>query len=263
MGIFGKKKAVNPEKEYQSAVDAEYKKMEKLRSKRNDRREHIVECIATMKDCRTSFNQAISQERDIAKRKQRTALPIDRERTRIREAAIGILTVDMALFDLESVRSESDLNAAMNQMGKALKQLIRLDNSTPNISGGSRKFIDMFYPGFRSMVEESENYVYVKKEKDSSKHSEGIDIASMYEIPPEIRNRIDSTFVENLLQGDSYEMAMFKAQHGSKVEVTQSREVLERVNSLSADQWDRINALAAETDDVDLAEDSYSQSGGF
>lgn len=263
MGIFGKKKAVDPEKEYQAAIDAEYKRMEKLRAKRNNRREHIVECIAIMKDCRTSFNQAIKQERDIAKRKQRGALPIDRERARIREAAIGILTVDMALFDLESVRSENDLNTAMNQMGKALKQLIRLDNTTPNISGNSRKFIDMFYPGFRSMVEEQENYVYVKKEKEASKQGEGIDISSMYEIPPEIRKRIDSVFVENLLQGDSYEIAMFKAQHGSKVEVTQTHEVIDRTDSLSADQWDRINALAAETDDVDFAEDSYNQSGGF
>lgn len=262
MGIFGKKKAFDPEKEYQSAIDAEYKRMEKIRAKRNDRHAHIVECINTMKDCRTSFNQAIMQERDIAKRKQRSAIPIDRERTRIREAAIGILTVDMALFDLESVRSEADMNAAMNRMGKALRQLIRLDNSTPNISGNSRKFIDMFYPGFRGMVEETENYVYVKKEKNKENHGDPIDIATMYEIPPEIRNRINATFVENLLQGDSYEIAMFKAQHGGKVEVTPNGE-LNQVDTLSSQQWDRINALAAEADDVDLGQDSYRGSEEF
>jgi hypothetical protein len=258
MGIFGKKKTVDPEKEYQSAVDAEYKRMEKLRAKRNNRQEHIVECITTMRDCRTSFNQAIMTERDLAKRKQRSALPIDRERIRIREAAIGILTVDMALFDLESVRSEADLNAAMNQMGKALKQLIRLDNATPNISNSSRKFIELFYPGFRGVVAETENYTYVKKAKDKSAHGEAVDIASMYEIPEEIRNRIDSTFVENLLQGDSYEMAMFKAQHAGKIETNTAGEVTQ-TDALSQQQWDRINALAAEADDVDLGQDSYGR----
>ena len=258
MGIFGRKKTVDPEKEYMAAVDAEYKRMEKLRAKRNSRQEHIVECITTMRDCRTSFNQAIMTERDIAKRKQRTGLPIDRERTRMREAAIGILTVDMALFDLESVRSEADMNAAMNQMGKALKQLIRLDNATPNISNSSRKFIELFYPGFRGIVEETENYTYVKKAKDAAKNGEAVDVASMYEIPEEIRNRIDSTFVENLLHGDSYEMAMFKAQHAGKVDVNAAGEV-SRSDSLSEQQWDRINALAAEADDVDLAQDSYGR----
>lgn len=262
MGIFGKKKNIDPEKEYNNAVEAEYKRMEKLRAKRNNRHEHIVECITTMKDCRTSFNQAIMTERDIAKRKQRSAIPVDRERTRIREAAIGILTVDMALFELESVRSEADLNSAMNQMGKALKQLVKLDNSTPNISNSSRKFIEMFYPGFRSMVEETENYTYIKKEKDKAKNGEAIDIASMYEIPAEIRNRINSTFVENLMQGDSYEMAMFKAQHAGKVEVTPTHEV-NMVETLSDQQWDRINALAAEADDVDFAKDTYGSTGEF
>lgn len=261
MGIFGKKKNVDPEKEYKSAVDAEYKRMEKLRAKRNNRHEHIVECVTTMKDCRTSFNQAIMTERDIAKRKQRTGLPVDRERTRIREAAIGILTVDMALYDLETIRSEADLNAAMNQMGKALKQLIKLDNATPNISNSSRKFIDLFYPGFRNIVEETENYTYVKKDKVTSKSGEAMDIASMYEIPEEIRNRIDSTFVENLMQGDSYEMAMFKAQHAGKMDTAVNAES-SKLGSLSEQQWDRINELAAEADDVDIGLDSYGRTEG-
>lgn len=262
MGIFGKKKNVDPEKEYNDAIDAEYKRMEKLRAKRNSRQEHIVECVTTMRDCRTSFNQAIMTERDIAKRKQRSAIPIDRERTRIREAAIGILTVDMALYELETVRSEADLSAAMNQMGKALKQLVKLDNATPNISNSSRNFMDLFYPGFRSMVDETENYIYVKKDKDKSKQGEGIDIASMYEIPAEIRNRINNTFVENLLQGDSYDIAMFKAQHAGKVEVSSVGEVTP-VETLTDQQWDRINALAAEADDVDLGLDSYGRTEGI
>lgn len=255
MGIF-KKKTVDPEKEYNAAIDAELKRMEKIRAKRNTRQEHIVECITTMKDCRTTFNQTIMAERDIAKRKQRSAIPIDRERTRIREAAIGILTVDMALFDLESVRSEQDLNLAMNTMGKALKQLVRLDNSTRNISNTSRKFIDLFYPGFRAMVEDTENYTFEKKDREKGKQGEGVNVASMYEIPAEIRNRIDNTFVENLLNGDNYDIAMFKAQHGKKAEAVMGVEVSAE-DALSKQQWDRINALAAEEDDVDLGADSY------
>lgn len=255
--IFGGEKSAN--QAYHDAVEAEYKRMEKVRAKRGSRQAHINECVAVMKDCRTKFNQAITDERKIALKKNHSGIPTDRERNRIRDAAIGILTVDMALFDLESIKSEADLNAAMNQMGKALFQMIRLDQTNTNISTTSRSFIDLFYPSFKNMVEEENNYTVAKQKKEKVKRGEGTDIMAIYEIPKEIRDRIDDTFVDNLMQGDSYTIAMYKA----RMKPTQkTAEVHTAVNSDSTLDWDRINELAAVEDNLDLGSDSYGRSGG-
>ena len=158
MGVFDNLKKMFGTKEqtlsesFDAAVQAEYQRMEKIREKRGTRQNHVNECISVMKDCRTKFTQVIAEERKIAMKKSYNGIPDSRERTRIREAAIGILTVDMALFDLESISSEAELNAAMNQMGKALWQMIRLDQTNGGISASSRSFIDLFYPSFKCDV---------------------------------------------------------------------------------------------------------------
>lgn len=261
MGILGKifgSEKKTPSQVYHDAVEKEYKRMEALRAKRGSRQKHITECIVVMKDCKTKFNQAIADERKIAMKKNHSGIPTDRERNRIRDAAIGILTADMALFDLESISSEADLNAAMNQMGKALFQMIRLDQSNTNISATSRSFIDLFYPNFKSMLQEEENYTVAKKNKEKVKHGEGTDIMTIYEIPKEIRDRIDDVFVDNLMQGDTYTMAMHKA----RMNPTKKNTEVHTTTSDSNTDWDRINALAAEEDDMDLGSDSYGKSGG-
>lgn len=211
LDIFKGKKNQSVEDQYQSQVDAEFKRMEKVRKTIGAREAQVRECRSVMNDCRGAFEQAIRTERDIAIKKKRDMIPVDREQTRIREAAIGILVTEMALLDLESISSEMDLNSAMNQMGKALKQLVRLDNSVSSISSTSRKFIDMFYPGFRSMIEGTEQYTFAKKAQQELQKGEERNIASMYEIPKQLRDRIDDTFVENLMAGDSYQMAKLKA----------------------------------------------------
>ena len=198
---------------FEAAVDAEHKKMKKNQEKKEKRQQKITECVLVMKECKASFENAIRQEREISLKKKRSMIPIDRERTRIREAAIGIMVTDMALLELESISSEADLNSAMNQMGKALKQLVRLDNTVSSISNTSRKFIDMFYPGFNSLIEGTEQYDFSKKAKVSLEQGEDQKIASMYEIPQEMRDRIDDELVDDLLAGDSYRAAMFKAVH--------------------------------------------------
>lgn len=255
MGIFDKLfgRELEPGEQYKKDVEATHKQMQKLMANEKAKRDHITKCVILMKECRSKFVTAIMTEREIANKKKRTGIPTDRERTRIHEAAIGILTVDMALFDLESISSEADLNKAMNNMGKALRQLIRLDNSTATISNSAKNFIDMFYPSFKSLVNDSENYTAVKKTTESAKKGQPTDIVSIYEIPQEIRARINDTFVDNLMDGDSYEMAMFKAVNGPVKD-----KVSESVGGggLSAEEIARLNALADERDDGSIVDSS-------
>lgn len=247
LDIF-KKKDKTVEGKYESEVNAEYKRMEKLRQARGNRESQILECRMVMKECRASFEQTIRTERDIAMKKQRDLLPVNREKTRIREAAIGIMVTEAALLDLESISSEMDLNSAMNQMGKALKQLVRLDNSGATIGSRSRKFMDMFYPGFRSLVESTEQYTFAKKAKVELEQGEQQNIASLYEIPQEMRSRINDTFVNNLMAGDSYQMAKFKAfsKSMSKESSTLSAD-LDLPDDDQASFMARIDALADES----------------
>ena len=231
--------------QYKRDVEATHKQMQKMMANEAARRDHITKCVVLMKECRTKFVSSIMTEREVATKKKRTGIPIDRERTRIREAAIGILTVDIALLDLESIASEADLNRAMNNMGKALRQLIHLDNTTSAISGSARYFVDAFYPGFKNLVNDSENYNAVKKAADSAKKKDPKEVESLYEIPKEIRDRIDDSFVENLLAGDSYEMAMFKAQYHA-VPSKEHKSDSDGCGGMSEAEWDRITKLAAQ-----------------
>lgn len=211
--LFGKE--LTPAEQLEKDIQEEQARLDKLAKQFAARHEQLLECNLVMQDCRRVFNETILDERELAREKRRKGLPTDRERTRIEEAAIGIMVTDIALMDLDSIKSESDLNRALNTMGKALKQLVRMDNSVAGINRTSRNFIDMFFPGFKSMVEDSQNYTSMKNNATTIKRStEGQDLSSIYEIPQSVRSRIDSTFVDNLLKGDSYKMAMSKAVNG-------------------------------------------------
>ncbi len=244
----------DPGAKYNKEVDALDKKIHNIMAKENTRREHISDCVVLMKDCRKKFAATIAEERNIAKEKSFSNLPTKREEDRVKEAAIGILTVDMALFDLDSISSESDMNKAMNSMGKALRQLVRLDNSTTAISASARNFIDMFFPGFKAMVAEGENYTAVKRTSGSAKSGQPTDLVSIYEIPKEIRDRIDSAFVDNLMKGDTYEIANFKAQKGSTVKQAEGKTEAYPVTGavMSEEEKKRIAALAGVADTATL-----------
>lgn len=210
--VFGNDEQ-DPVAAFNAQVEAEDKKMRKVRAAKEKRVTKVMDCVLVMQECKTAFENTIRQEREIANKKKRNMIPIDRERARLREAAIGIMVADMALLDLESISSEADLNSALNQMGKALRQLVYLDNTVASISNTSRKFIDQFYPGFQSLIEGTEQYDFGKKAKVALEQGEEQKIASMYEIPQEMRERIDDSFVDDLLAGDTYRTAMFKAIH--------------------------------------------------
>ena len=257
--LFGKE--LSPAEQLNKEIQEEQARLDKLAKQFAARREQLLECNLVMQDCRRVFNETILTEYDLAARKRRQGLPTDRERTRIQEAAIGIMVTDTALMDLESIKSESDLNRAMNTMGKALRQMVRMDNSVAGISRTSRNYIDMFFPGFKSMVDDSENYTSMKKTANTVKNSsEGTDISSIYEIPASIRARIDDTFVDNLLKGDSYKMAMAKAVH-SDLNLNPQRSYTEpQSNAGTSSAISRADAIlkAAENQpETDIDDDSY------
>ena len=256
MGIMDKikgtfKKDLTPEEQYRRDVEAADRRQQAAVKDVNKRREQIANCRMVMHDCERTFNITIDTERDIATKKRRIGSPVERERERVRMAAIGLLVTDMALLELDSISSEADMNSAMNQMGKALKQLVRLDNRIAGISESSRKFIDMFYPGIRGMIEETENYTSSKRVREIREMGEAKDIATMYEIPAEVRDRIDDTFVDNLMSGDSYKMAMFKSVN-LQPEVRVTDEV-ERFASSSGVR-SRVDSILGDSEEIDLSD---------
>lgn len=192
---FGKKKKPEaPGDDFLAAAAKDYKATEKRLAAKEKRQLQIEECSAVLRDCRATFQKSIAVENALAGEMRRKGYDTAKQRTRVREAAIGILVVDQALFELQSINSEADLNSAMNKMGMALRQMKRVDNNTAAISGSTQRIVEKWYPGALSQEIEAED---------------GAEMPSM-EVPEVERSKIDNTFVENLMNGDSFEIAMFK-----------------------------------------------------
>ncbi len=195
MSIFGKKSA---SEQRQKKLDKQFAKNEKSRNRTEARQKQIMDCRAVLEECRFSFQKSILVENSRAAEMRSKGFSCNEQRGRVREAAVGILVVDQALFELKSITSESELNSAMNKMGMALKQLRRLDNSATAISGATKKTLLKWYP-----------YPLEENEGDKSVYSE-------LEVPSELRDKIDANFVGNLMEGDSFELAMMKANRNPK-----------------------------------------------
>ncbi len=199
MSIFGKK--MKPGEQRQKELDKQFAKNEKSRKALETRQKKIMDCRAVLEECRTSFQKSILVENSRAAEMRRRGFPCNEQRARVREAAIGILVVDQALFELKSITSESELNGAMNKMGMALKQLRRLDNSSTAISGATKKTLMKWYP-----------YPLEENEGDKS-------VYTQLEVPAEIRDKIDADFVGNLMDGDSFELCLMKANKDPREDV--------------------------------------------
>lgn len=258
-GIFGKE--LTPGEQLKKDIEAEQKRINKINSRYASRRDQILECNLVMKDCRRVFEETILTEREIAKKKRLQGLPTNREQDRVEQAAIGIMVTDSALLDLESINSEADLNNAMNTMGKALKQLIRMDNSVANINHTSRNFIEVFFPGFKSLVESTENFDNVKNTTSTIKRgAESNALTSIYEIPQSVRARIDKIFVENIMMGDSYDIASMKATMADSLsgkKHTHTEVYVSEKKSSAVSKADAILAAAAQESEQDIEEESY------
>ena len=189
--IFGKEK--KPGEQMEAEVRRQQAEIDKRMAEKARRQKQVADCAAALNDCRMTFNQTILHENALAADTRRRGFDAGKQRVRVREAAIGIMVVDQALLELQSVNSESELNIAMNKMGTALRQLKRLDSSTAAISGSTERILRQWYPAYDQEIAEA-------KAEDL-----------IVDIPDEIQERIDDTFVKNLMAGDSYEIAMLKS----------------------------------------------------
>lgn len=183
-----------PGDDFNDAVARGHNATAKRLEAKEKRQRQIEECGAVLRDCRSTFQKSIIVENALAGDMRRKGYDTTKQRNRVREAAIGILVVDQALFELQSINSEAEMNSAMNKMGMALRQLRRVDNNTAAISSSTQRIVEKWYPG--ALTEELQ--------------PEDAAALPAMEVPQEMRSKIDEAFVENLMLGDSYEMAMYK-----------------------------------------------------
>lgn len=176
-------------------IASEQRDIDRKLAVKEKRQKQVSECAAVLRECRFTFQKTITVENALAGDMRRKGYDTTKQKTRVREAAVGILVVDQALYELQSINSEADMNSAMNKMGMALRQLRRLDNSTTAISGSTERILRKWYPS--ALEEEGQAEVNAAN--------------TATEIPPEMRDKIDEAFVQNLMFGDSYEMCMAKA----------------------------------------------------
>ena len=203
MNFFKKKKPAAGDS-FNAAVNKAHRANEFRQLSKEARQRRIEDIAAVLHDCRFTFQKTITVENALAGEMRLKGYPTTKQHARVRDAAIGILVVDQALYELKSINSESDLNSAMNKMGMALRQLKRVDNSSAAVSTSTERIIRQWYPdGLTSMEEDEE--------------AESISIP---EVPEDIVSIIDETFVQNMMMGDSFEMAMFKRNMTPKVDPT-------------------------------------------
>lgn len=183
--FFGDKKTKEAKKQQKA-----YNKQNRIFEKKVDRAVRITDCYAALAECEKRFNTMIQTETAMAKQMQSHGYSDEKQRENIRQAAIGLLVVDRAKLELSSVSTEEDFNSALNKLGQALSQIRRLDNTNPTVSNGVRKSLEQWY----SMPLEG-------SEADK-------DPLANYMIPPETAQRINRTFVDNLMAGNSFSACM-------------------------------------------------------
>lgn len=189
MSIFGGDKISREKK----ALEKKFAKNDKRRANALQRTKQIDSCFAALTECERSFKKTILSERARAEEMQMKGYPIEEERARVREAAIGLLVADRAKYDLRGTPSEQSFNSAVNQLGMALKQLRKLDKSTSAVSSSVKKELQSWYP-------------YPLEENSADQ-----DPLAQMKLPQEMVQRIDKNFISNLMAGDSFETCMAKS----------------------------------------------------
>ena len=143
-------------------------------------------------------------ENSLAAEMRRKGYPTIKQHARVKDAAVGILIVDQALYELKSINTETDLNSALNKMGMALRQLRRIDNSSAAVSGSTEKIIRQWYPAGLS----------------SEEIAKDLEDPTLPEVPVDITSIVDEAFVHNMMMGDSFELCMLKRQEAPKADPT-------------------------------------------
>ena len=233
-----KKTPEAPGDSFLNAVEKAYKKEKRTLDAKASRQRKIEDCAAVLRDCRFTFNKTINVENSLAAEMRRKGYPTTKQHARVKDAAVGILIVDQALYELKSINTETDLNSALNKMGMALRQLRRIDNSSTAVSGSTEKIIRQWYPTGLS----------------SEEIAKDLEDPSLPEVSEEIHSIIDEAFVQNMMMGDSFELCMLKRQQAPKEDPTcnERTEMMEKVRSA-------VGQKAPVTVDVAAINDMYNK----
>ena len=199
-----KKNPEAPGDSFLNTVEKAYKKEKRTLDAKAARQRKIEDCAAVLRDCRFTFNKTINVENSLAAEMRRKGYPTTKQHARVKDAAVGILIVDQALYELKSINTETDLNSALNKMGMALRQLRRIDNSSTAVSGSTEKIIRQWYPNGLC----------------SEEIAKDLEDPTLPEVPLDISSIVDESFVQNMMQGDSFELCMLKRQQAPKVDPT-------------------------------------------
>lgn len=186
--IFKKEETV--EQKIDREIKEQHKKLEKKSKERASRQEKIMDCRAVLEECYKFFQNTIIIENSRTAELESSGLFDNDHRDRVREAAIGMLITKQAIIKLERINTDGELNSTINQMGMALKQIQRLDDSTNAISYSTRNILKKWYP-------------YPLEENTADK-----EIHEKLSIPQDIRDRIDDEFITGLIEGDSFDTCL-------------------------------------------------------
>lgn len=172
----------------QKELDKIFAGMQKSQDERVARQMKINACEVQLKSCDRVFKEAIEDECYTGRELEENGFEADAQRARIRQAAMGRIVVKRSLIELQSVATEQQLNKAINNLGVAIRQMHRVSNfSTQGVSRRNRKAIAGMLPS------EEDAAVFELIEDEN------------FPIPPEIADKVNESFVNNLMDGMSFD----------------------------------------------------------
>lgn len=121
-----------PEQIYAEKVAREIKQL-------GDRTKVMVEMSSQLGMCERKFENIIQNSRINAIKRRAAHLSDAGEKERIRDAAIGLLAVQEARFDLSSITTSQDLERSMKRLSSILRQMYRMDHYVSVTSGDLKK----------------------------------------------------------------------------------------------------------------------------
>ena len=189
------KKDETPEEKLRRELEKAQKETDKKNDKLVQRQKKTAECYAVLAECYRTFEKTIVLENSRVYELQSMGFDSNDQRARVREAAIGMLVAKEAMIKMERISTDEELNSAMNKMGMALKQVQRLDDSSSAISESTRRTLRKWYP-------------YPLEENEADK-----EMNAKLEIPEEIRDRIDDSFITKLMNGVGFEACLLESRY--------------------------------------------------
>ena len=177
MSLFHRK---TPEEKF---IAAEMKKLEE----RTNRSITLANYAGVLEAVKASYEKVISLERLAALKRRKARVGDDVQKQRIHDACVGLLAVQEAEFELSSIQSARDFNAAQKDVEKLLRKMFRM-------SGGNLSITSKDFKAQQNV--EFENT------------SEPVTFSDRAEL-------VDERFVENIISGLTFQEALDKTVPGN------------------------------------------------